>query len=69
MASRLPILRYLIHTDFQGRLYVLPDRLLQQDYAIALPAESSLREPINLILLQKIREKVWQDKLKKYLGE
>ena len=60
---------YLIQRDFQGQLYVLPDRLLRQDYAVALPTDSPLREPINVILLQKIREKAWQDKLKKYLGE
>ena len=63
-----PLLRYLINRDFKGVLDVLPDTLVKQDYGIALPEGSLLREPINRILLKKIDEPAWQDLLHKYLG-
>jgi hypothetical protein len=58
-----------IHRDCAGLLRVLPKRLLRQDYAIALTLNSPLREHISVVLLQKIREKAWQDKIIQYLGE
>ena len=64
-----PILRYYIHQNYIGSLEVLPYRLQRQEYGIALQPNSPLREQINVILLQKIREKAWQDKLSQYLGE
>ena len=64
-----PILRYYIHRDFSGSLHVLPKLMLRQNYGIALPANSPLREQINVVLLQKIRQKAWQDKIVQYLGE
>jgi hypothetical protein len=48
---------------------VLPKQLLRQNYGIALTSNSPLREQINVVLLQKIREKAWQDKIIQYLGE
>ncbi|UCG11723.1 MAG: transporter substrate-binding domain-containing protein [Deltaproteobacteria bacterium] len=63
-----PILRYLINKKFKGELEVLPKTFLRQDYGIALQAGSPLREPINRILLQKIREPWWHDMLYEYLG-
>jgi ABC-type amino acid transport substrate-binding protein len=64
-----PILRYYIHQDYIGTLEVLPYRLRRQEYGIALQPNSPLREQIDVVLLQKIREKAWQDKLSQYLGE
>ena len=64
-----PILRYYIHQNYIGSLEVLPYRLQRQEYGIALQPNSPLREQINVALLQKIREKAWQDKLSQYLGE
>ena len=64
-----PILRYYIHQNYLGSLEVLPYRLLRQEYGIALQPNSPLREPINVVLLQKIRETAWQDKISQYLGE
>jgi len=63
-----PILRYLVHKEFPSRLDVLPQTFVRQDYGIALPAGSSLREPINRVVLQKIREPAWQDILEQYFG-
>jgi hypothetical protein len=55
-----------------GQLVVragLPYRLQRQQYGIALEQNSPLREKINLVWLQKVREKPWPDKLSQYLGE
>lgn len=64
-----PMLRYYIHRDYPGALHVLPKRLLQQNYGIAVTSNSPLREQINVVLLQKIREQAWHDKIVQYLGE
>jgi ABC-type amino acid transport substrate-binding protein len=63
-----PILRYLIHHKFKGGLEVLPHTFYREDYGIALPKNSSLRKPINRVLLEKIHGHEWQDKLHQYLG-
>ena len=63
-----PIIRYLINRDLKGKLEVLPNRFLRQDYGIAFTAGSPLRESINRILLEKIQEPAWQEKLYQYLG-
>ncbi len=63
-----PILRYLVHENFQGELQVLPRTFLHQAYGIALPEGSPLREPINRVLLQEIEKAAWQDTLYRYLG-
>lgn len=63
-----PVLRYLVNKDYQDRLRVLPLRFQPQEYAIALPSGSSLREPINQALL-RLRGEPWWDKLQfRYLG-
>jgi polar amino acid transport system substrate-binding protein len=63
-----PILRYLILTEIRGKAEVLPNTFERQDYGIALPAGSKLREPINRVLLKKISEPEWQEILARYLG-
>ena len=64
-----PILRYLVNEDFKGDLAVLDSTFDRQYYGIALPPSSPLREPINRVLLEKIRAPEWQDTLYKYLGQ
>jgi ABC-type amino acid transport substrate-binding protein len=64
-----PILRYLVHKEFPGRLDVLPQTFVRQDYGIALPEGSPLREPMNRVLLQKIQDEAWQDILQQYFGQ
>jgi polar amino acid transport system substrate-binding protein len=63
-----PILQYLIRKDFLTDLEVLPITFLSQDYGIALPSRSPLREPINRSLLQIIESPAWQGTLAGYLG-
>ncbi len=62
-----PILRYLTHHG-KGGLAVLPQTFARQDYAIALPQGSALREPIDLAMLEIIADPAWQNVLERYLG-
>lgn len=64
-----PILQYLIRGNFHGRLAVLPHTFIRQDYAIALPQGSPLREKLNVVLETEIRSPHWQELVSRYLGE
>ncbi len=63
-----PILQYLIHQTYSGELAMLPGTFERQDYAIALPPGSALREDINRALLAKLKEPWWQETIHRYLG-
>jgi len=63
------ILRYLIISEFDRTLRVLPQTFERQYYAIGLPENSEICESINRVLLQETGETQWQDVTKKYLGE
>ncbi|MEZ4375827.1 MAG: transporter substrate-binding domain-containing protein [Polyangiaceae bacterium] len=63
-----PLLLWQIKRDYHGRLHVLPIQLERQDYAFALPQGSSLSEPINTSLLERINSADWDRRLKKYFG-
>ncbi|MFA8434969.1 MAG: transporter substrate-binding domain-containing protein [Marinifilaceae bacterium] len=63
-----PLLQYFINRDYKGKIEVLPNTFLRQDYGIALPEGSEIREPINRILLRRIHQEEWQDLLYKHLG-
>ena len=56
MVYDAPLLRYLAMTEFQTTVAVLPVTFDRQDYGIAFPTGSPLREPVNRLLLQKIRQ-------------
>ena len=64
-----PILQYYIKRDFDDDVEVLPDIIERQDYAVALPENSPLRERINTSLLRVIERDDWDDVLSKYLGK
>lgn len=63
-----PILSYQIHRRLDDRLSVLSARLERQDYGIALPPGSVLREAINHALLESLRDPAWKESLFRYLG-
>lgn len=63
-----PLLKYFINREYKGKIEVLPNTFLRQDYGIALPQGSEIREPINRILLRRIHQDEWQDLLYKHLG-
>lgn len=62
-----PILHYLALEEVSG-VRVLPGTFERQDYAIALPEESALRETISLAVLRRIGSPEWNDLLRRYLG-
>jgi polar amino acid transport system substrate-binding protein len=64
-----PLLRYLAITEFQTTAAVLPVTFDRQDYGIAFPTGSPLREPVNRLMLKKIRQAAWQEVLTRYLGK
>lgn len=63
-----PILRFEIAEAFTQQLRVLPFILRRQQYGIALPPDSDLREPANVTLLELIRSDAWIKILDRYLG-
>ena len=64
-----PILSYEIHTRYPDQLVVLPIHLDEEFYGFAVKEGSSLREPINRSLLERLAEPHWQDIVRQYLGE
>jgi polar amino acid transport system substrate-binding protein len=64
-----PFLRYEVRTQYRGQFTVLPLNAESQLYAFAVREGSSLREPINRVLLRKIHEPAWNDLLYRYLGK
>jgi len=64
-----PILSYEIHTRYPDELVVLPIHLNEEFYAFCVKEGSSLREPINRSLLERLAEPSWHDILRQYFGE
>lgn len=62
------LLRYQVKSDFPGKLHVLKDTLEPQEYALAVPTDSTLREQLNLGLLKHGRGDTWQALVTRYLG-
>ncbi len=63
-----PILRYAANEEYPKRTRVLPGVFQRQDYAIALPSGSALREPIDVALLRLVNSDEWTAIKRKYLG-
>jgi polar amino acid transport system substrate-binding protein len=63
-----PILRYLINRKIDAVLEVLPREFEPQNYALALPPGSELREPLNQLILQRTRAPAWHDVVRRHLG-
>jgi ABC-type amino acid transport substrate-binding protein len=64
-----PILRYQTYQNYSGEAFVLPVTFERQNYAIALPTDSELREPINQVLLRQTSSPEWNEVLATYFGE
>lgn len=62
------VLSYLINQDPSENLQLLPMHLVSSRVAMGLQQESSLRETLNISLLEVIRSPQWQTVLKSYLG-
>jgi len=64
-----PILQHLARDRFQGDVRVLGSTFQRQDYGIAMPTGSPLRDPLNRALLEKLRSPWWPELVARYLGE
>jgi len=64
-----PLLTWLVLRDFFSTLRVLDVTFDSQNYAIALPKGSPLREMINPPLLEETESDWWQQRLFEYLGK
>jgi polar amino acid transport system substrate-binding protein len=64
-----PLLIWLVLRDFSSTLRVLDVTFDNQNYAIALPKGSSLRQLLNPPLLEETEGDWWQQTLFEYLGK
>ncbi len=63
-----PLLRYSVGRGELGDLRVLPGSFGRQDYGIALPEDSPLREDVNIALLRHIESDDWLAHITRQLG-
>lgn len=63
-----PLLAFRMKTEFADDVLLLPGTYGRQDYGIALPFDSPLREPIDVSLLQLIEGDAWRQRLQAVLG-
>jgi polar amino acid transport system substrate-binding protein len=64
-----PMLSYWAHQNRGGDLHILPVTFEKQNYGIALPPGSPLREPLNRLILARTRSENWESIERKYLGD
>ena len=63
-----PLLRYLIEQSYSETVELVPGNFGREDYGIALPAKSTLREPLNRALLNYQSTIEWQALQRRWLG-
>lgn len=68
MVYDTPLLQYNIKESFSDDLMMLDSLFEGQNYGIALPESSPLREKINRAILDIIHSMEWKGILRKYLG-
>ena len=69
MVYDAPLLRYLTQQHFKNKLMVIDTLFEHQNYGIAFPEGSNLREPVNRVMLDILRREEWQRTLHNYLGD
>lgn len=69
MVYDAPLLQYTIKQQFNGELRVLDSLFEYQNYGIAFPEKSPLREAVNREMLKIIHSNEWTKTIKKYLGK
>jgi polar amino acid transport system substrate-binding protein len=62
------ILGHMITHYGWRELHLLPHTLAVRDYAIALPVDSPIKEPINRALLKVVHQPEWRDVVQRYVG-
>ena len=69
MVYDAPLLKYLTENQFKNKLVVIDKVFEHQQYGIAFPEGSPLREPVNRVMLDIISRDEWQRVLRSYLGD
>lgn len=64
-----PAMRYRVNDAYGDTIKVLPDDFRPEYYALALPPDSPLREPLNRELIDLVRSSQWEDVLYGFFGE
>jgi ABC-type amino acid transport substrate-binding protein len=62
------ILSYMIKEYAWRAVQILPHTLAVRDYAIALPTDSPIKEPVNRALLKIVQGPEWKDVVERYVG-
>lgn len=65
----VPVMRYQINNDTDISLQVQSVMVDPDYYALAFPAGSELREPVNLALLRIIKTPLWQQELNRFIPD
>jgi len=64
-----PILKYHIRRSYPAELRMVPEHFERQDYALALPAGSPLREPLNIAILDTLETSEGGALVQRYVGD
>lgn len=68
MVYDAPLLKFTIKQKFEDKLRVIDKLFEYQNYGIAFPENSPLRESVNRVMLKIIHSDDWHKVLKEYLG-
>jgi ABC-type amino acid transport substrate-binding protein len=63
-----PLLAWAIHQGFSSSIELVDATFEPQEYAFALPRNSSLREPLDVAILDAIHSDWWERNIFRYLG-
>ena len=64
-----PLLRWVAVREFGSEVRVLEGAIGRQDYGVALPQDTQLREAINQALLHYLRSPRWTEMQNRYLRD
>ncbi|WP_281968428.1 transporter substrate-binding domain-containing protein [Roseovarius nanhaiticus] len=62
-----PLMQWIVTQEYESDIRILEDEIGRQDYGIALPTDSELREPMNRALLSYLRTDAWSRVLDSYV--
>ena len=62
------ILKHLVRTKYPAQLYTLAETFNHYYIGMALPHDSTLREPLNRALLRVMKEEEWNGLVDRYFG-
>ena len=69
MVYDAPLLKYRIKERYSENIMVVDRVFEEQNYGIALPTNSLLREQINIAMLEIVSSREWEEIKEKYMGD